>query len=264
MSRVRSELRIVAVVLAATLAVGVVAWRGIARRWVRLRPGPTLIVAIDTAHPFDDGVAPDEARRRTLEALRSRLEKLAPTAIATFDGDRVQVVLPRNARPEPIVRQLTRTGRLEFEIVDDGSVYMTHVAEQVAAQRPDDVEVAHDEWTDKGGTAQHDDIYLHARDPAALKRVYAALTDVLPLPPDHALAFERKDDEWRSYYLFKRAELTGDNIDDARPRGIGRPAIPKCRSRSTPPAPGASKRSPPAPSAASSPSSSRGASTPRR
>jgi preprotein translocase subunit SecD len=228
MSRVRSELRIVAFIVAAALAIGVVAWRGIARRWVHLRPGPTLILAIDSAHPFDDGVAPDEARRRTLEALHSRLEKLAPTALATFEGDRVQVVLPRNTRPELLVRQLTRTGRLEFKIVDDGSAYMTHVAEQLAARRADDVEVAHDEWTDKSGAAGHDDIYVHAHDREAMTRVYATLSEGLPLPADHALAFEHRDDDWRSYYLFKRAELTGDNIEDAEvdfDQQSGRPEV---------------------------------------
>src|SRR5438874_3998122 len=149
MSRSRSLLWITAVVIAGTIALGVIGWRAVARRWLRLRPGPTLVLDIDAAHPFDDGVTPADTRRRTRDALHSRLETLAPTAIATFDGDRVQIVLPRSAAPEAVVRQLTRPGRLEFKIVDDGSEYMRLLAPRVVAQPPHDVEAGLDGWTEK-------------------------------------------------------------------------------------------------------------------
>ena len=53
---------------------GIVGWRVLPRRLAQLRPGATLVLAIDSAHPFDDGVTAADARRRTLAVLPARLD----------------------------------------------------------------------------------------------------------------------------------------------------------------------------------------------
>jgi hypothetical protein len=122
--RTRSWVWISVVVILGTIGAGVVGWRIVRATWSRLLPGATLVLTIDSAHPFDERRSPDEARSRTLDVLRGRLEKVSPTALAAVHGDRVEVLLPRGASPEWIARLLTRTGRLEFKLVDDGSEYM--------------------------------------------------------------------------------------------------------------------------------------------
>lgn len=231
MAHAPSWWKLAAIVVGGTVALTLLSGPA-GRLWTRLRPGSTLVFAIDSAHPFDEGVGRDEARRRTLDVLRNRLDKLAPGALVAVTGDRVAVTLPRGDRPGPVARLLTRTGRLEFKLVDDGSAYMTHVAEELAAQRlaRSNVDVAHDEWIDKAGTTAHDDIYLVAPDRESLQRTFAALAETLALQPpaDHSIAFERKDAAWRSYYLYTRTELTGDAIQDLEvswDQQTGRPEV---------------------------------------
>ena len=218
MARSRSWLP--ALLLLGSLGAAVLGWRVIRRSWARLRPGATLVLAIDSAHPFEAGVSPADARRRTLEALRGRVEKVVPTALVSVDGDRVEVLLPRSAPPEPVAHLLTRTGRLELKLVDDGAVYMDELAAAAIVQPGDAVRVEHDHWTEKDSGAAHDDPFLWARAPDVLERALSAALATAPLPAGHQLALEERhgadgDVRWRTYYLFARAEVSGDDIEDA-------------------------------------------------
>ena len=216
---------------------GLASWRRIAGSLTRLSPGATLILAIDADHPYADGLAPAAARSRTLEALRARLDKSAPHALVVADGsDRVTVQLARGDDPAQVARMLTRSGRLEFKIVDDGSEYMRQLAAFVTAHRAElgDVEIGHDGWTEKSSGAPHSDVYLTARERDTLAALLRRADASVPRPTDHVIAFERKTDaldgspRWRSYYLFARADVDGDRIQDlevAWDRLSGRPDV---------------------------------------
>lgn len=180
----------------------------------RFHPGVTLVLAIDSAHPYHAGLAAAEARRGTLESLRARLDPLTPDAIFHSDGDRVEVTLPSDVDPDRASRQLTRSGRLEFMVVDDGTDYMRQLAEFAV-----DSGIAYrdDDWTDTKG-ARHSDRYIHGPDRAAMADAVRRFST--PLASDHAIVFERIQDEngqreWRSYYVFARSELDGQSITTA-------------------------------------------------
>ncbi len=228
--RSRSWLWISALALAATALVG---WRIVRLTWARLRPGAQLVLRVDSAHPFDERMPPDEALRRTLAILRDRVEKAAPTALVAVDGPRLEVQLARGAPVELIAHLLTRTGRLEFCLVDDGSDYMKRVAALPAAHA-DGIELGRDTWTEKDGGAAHEDLYLRARDAKALTAAWSAITAALPLPPDRAVAFAARQggaDEdaptWRSYLVYRHADVTGDGIDDAEVAWDGQTGRPE-------------------------------------
>ncbi len=234
-TRARSWAWIAAIVLLGSAGAGVVGWRLVRARWARLVPGATLELAIDSAHPFDAALAPDVARRRTLDILRDRVDKIAPTALVRVDGDRVTVLLARGTPPEAVARALTRTGRLEFKVVDDGSDYMRSLAAAVRLVGGDGVELRRDRWTEKDSGAPHEDVYLRAADLAALEHVLATMTAKLPVPRDRELVFERLaqvdgDDEpaWRSYLVDATPGLTGDAFVDVEvswDQQTGRPEV---------------------------------------
>jgi preprotein translocase subunit SecD len=215
----------------ALLAIGgIVGWRTFGRGWARLFPGATLVLTIEETHPYDVDLTPEQARVRTLTVLRDRVAKVAPYALVRVDGDRVEVQLARGDSPERVARVLTRSGRLEFKVVDDGTDYMKRVALAVTAGQPADVAVGSDHWTERDGGAPHDDVYLRAAD---LDKLLDAPHRVPPMPPMHALAFERHTDDdnvaaWRTYYVWSRAELTGDRISDVEltwDQQTGRPEV---------------------------------------
>src|SRR4051794_23376157 len=132
MSRSRRVLTIVAAVVAVTLLVfGIAVWR-IKRHLPRWLTGETIVLQIDAGHPYDEGMAPKAALARPIAVLRQRADKISSLAFVDVEGPRVRVVLPRlglRVPPDAAARLLTRSGRLEFLVVDDGSAYMRGVAE---------------------------------------------------------------------------------------------------------------------------------------
>jgi preprotein translocase subunit SecD len=186
----------------------------------------------------------DYALRQAIETIRNRVDKFGvaePTIIKK--GTDIIVELPglKPADFEHIKSVIGRTAQLEFKIVDDGSDYMKKVAgylRQNAAQYPG-IEVLPDVWTEKDSGKQHEDVLIRAKSREALQRFFAGLTGELVVPSDHEIGYEEMqgrsesgeasaDRYWRTYYLHKRAGLTGEylaNADQTWDQQTGRPEI---------------------------------------
>jgi len=173
----------------------------------------------------------DYAVRQGVETIRNRVDKLAvsePTIIRK--GTDIIVELP-GLKPDDFERVknlIGRTAQLEFKMNDDGSEYMKKLAGVAAGKKSEfpGIEVGHDGWTEKDSGVSHSDVYLRAKDKGELERFLASLSEADAVPGDHEIGFEQmmsKDDDggttpdkhWRTYYLHRRAELTGEYITDA-------------------------------------------------
>jgi preprotein translocase subunit SecD len=182
----------------------------------------------------------DYALRQGIETIRNRVDKFGvsePTIIKK--GTDIIVELPglKPADFERIKSIIGRTAQLEFKIVDDGSEY----AKKVAAAVPKDsgIEAVPEYWTEKDSGKQHEDVYLRSKSRDALQRFFAGLTGELAVPPDHEIGYEEMqgraengeptpDKYWRTYYLHKRAALTGEylsNADQTWDQQTGRPEV---------------------------------------
>jgi preprotein translocase subunit SecD len=174
----------------------------------------------------------DYAVRQGVETIRNRVDKLAvsePTIIRK--GNDIIVELP-GLKPddfERVKKQIGRTAQLEFKMVDDGAEYMKKVAAIAAAKKAEfpGIEIGHDSWSEKDSGQPHSDVYLRDKNKAELERFFASLPKEDAVPTDHEIGYEQKEvkDEdgnststdklWRTYYLHRRAELTGEYIADA-------------------------------------------------
>jgi preprotein translocase subunit SecD len=187
----------------------------------------------------------DYAVRQGVETIRNRVDKLAvaePTIIRK--GNDIVVELP-GLKPddfERVKKQIGRTAQLEFKMDDDGSEYMKKVAAlavQKKAQFPG-IEVGRDGWSEKDSGQPHQDVYLRSKDKGELERFFASLTGDDAVPSDHEIGYEQKESKdeegnatsseksWRTYYLHRRAELTGEYIQDAETswdQQTGRPEV---------------------------------------
>jgi preprotein translocase subunit SecD len=171
------------------------------------------------------------AVRQGVETIRNRVDKLAvaePTIIRK--GTDIIVELP-GLKPEDFERVkklIGQTAQLEFKIVDDGSDYMKKVSGLALAQKEKfpGIEVQHDGWNQKDTGAPHTDVYLKAKDKKSLENFFAALEGEDKVPGDHEVGYEQQverddlgqetqDKYWRTYYLHRRAELTGEYIADS-------------------------------------------------
>jgi preprotein translocase subunit SecD len=182
----------------------------------------------------------DYALRQGIETLRNRVDKFGvaePTIIKK--GTDIIVELPglNPADFERIKSIIGRTAQLEFKIVDDGAEYMNKVA--AAVPKDSGIEFKSEVWTEKDSGKQHDDIYLRAKSRDALQKFFAGLTGELAVPADHEIGYEEMqgrtdsgeltpDKYWRTYFLYKRAALTGEyltNADQTWDQQTGRPEI---------------------------------------
>ncbi len=165
--------------------------------------------------------AVDQAR----ETISNRIDEMGvrEAAVSTRE-ENIVVELPGASQEDfDSIREIIgRTARLEFKIVDDANDFVqgltdvpdgiSRAAEQVQAGED------HPNVTTHYLTAEGDD----AR--ARLTDYIRELTASGQVSDDHQLAVGQVDYEdddgharevWRSYYLFNRAEVTGDAIDDA-------------------------------------------------
>ena len=192
----------------------------------------------------------DYAVRQGKETIENRVNKLGVAEPNVFrKGNDIVVELP-GLKPDDFERVknlIGRTAQLEFKMLDDGSEYMKKIAAAVSAKKAEfpGIEVGHDGWAEKESGQGHSDVYLRAKDRTELERFFASLTGDDLLPTDHEIGYEqtqsRDDDDddtgkskvakeryWRTYYLHRRAELTGEYITDAETtwdQQTGRPEV---------------------------------------
>ncbi|HXT97819.1 MAG TPA: protein translocase subunit SecD [Polyangia bacterium] len=182
----------------------------------------------------------DYALRQAIETIRGRVDKFGvsePTIIKK--GTDIIVELP-GLKPsdfERIKSIIGRTAQLEFKIVDDGSEYMRKVA--AAVPKGSGIEVLPESWTEKDTGKSHEDVELKSKSRETLEKFFAGLTGDLALPDDHEIGYEEvqarnesgeatPDHSWRTYYLHKRAPLTGEylaNAEQTWDQQTGRPEI---------------------------------------
>ncbi|MCA1665162.1 MAG: protein translocase subunit SecD, partial [Myxococcales bacterium] len=187
----------------------------------------------------------DYAVRQGVETIRNRVDKLAVSEPAiTRKANNIVVELP-GLKPddfERVKKQIGRTAQLEFKMVDDGAEYMKKLTGLAVAKKAEfpGIEVGRDGWSEKDSGQPHSDVYLKDKDKGELERFFASLKGDDAVPSDHEIGYElkeSKDDEgnatstdklWRTYYLHRRAELTGEYIQDAEvswDQQTGRPEV---------------------------------------
>jgi preprotein translocase subunit SecD len=187
----------------------------------------------------------DYAVRQGVETIRNRVDKLAvaePTIIRK--GTDIVVELPglKPADFERVKNLIGRTAQLEFKIVDDGATYMNKIVGLALAKKDQypGLDVGHGDWSERDAGTPHADPYLKAKDKAVIEKFFADLPAEDQVPQDHEIGYEQisasgdegagevRDKVWRSYYLHRRAELTGEYLTDAEVQWdsqTGRPEV---------------------------------------
>lgn len=116
---------------------------------------------------------------------------------------------------------IARTARLEFKVCDDESSFVSELSDLPAG-------IVKTAESVRAGANTVSSFYLTASGASArdtLQTYIRSLEEAGTIPDDHQLAVGRVDQEpedgeepeevWRTYYLYRRADVTGDAIDDA-------------------------------------------------
>jgi len=177
----------------------------------------------------------DYALRQGIETIRGRVDKFGVSEPSIrAKGRDIVVELPGLGKKdfERVKKIIGRTAQLEFKMCDDESDFMTRAAGKIKKGGP--IEVRNDSYDGKQrGTVVY--TYLQSKDKKALQ----AFIDTLDVPKTHMIMLgeeQAKDEKgndlpekvWRTYYVHRRAELTGEYITDAEVQWderTGRPEV---------------------------------------
>jgi len=179
-----------------------------------------------------------------VETIKNRVDKLGvsePVVQRKQNDIIVELAGLSQADFERVKSLIGKTAQLEFKMADDGSDYMQKLSAHAESKKSQYVglDVGFDAWQQKDNSQQHTDVYLKAKDKLVLERFLKELPPELAIPSDHQILFEqtsRRNDDgeetqdkmWRSYYLHRRAELTGEYLTDAEVQwdpNTGRPEV---------------------------------------
>jgi preprotein translocase subunit SecD len=152
----------------------------------------------------------ETAVRQSERTITNRIDSmgvLEPTVIARPNDGDIIIEIPgaQESSFERIKSIISRTAQLSFKIVDDESD-----ARSVFTAPPEGI------YLNQGGQVFAEAFGEDARDRL---RAYIA---TLPVPDDHEISIGRQDADperggegWRTYYMYRVADATGEDLDDA-------------------------------------------------
>ncbi len=188
----------------------------------------------------------DYAIAQGVETIKGRVDKMGvsePVVQRKQNDIIVELAGLGQGDFERVKNLIGKTAQLEFKIVDDGTQYMKVLAAYAESQKDKfpGLDVGYDAWTGKDAAqgAQHQDDFLKAKDKNVIESFLKSLPPDRAVPADHEILFEqtakRNDDDsetkdkiWRTYYLHRRAELTGEYLTDSEVQwdsNTGRPEV---------------------------------------
>jgi preprotein translocase subunit SecD len=152
----------------------------------------------------------ETAVRQSERTITNRIDSmgvLEPTVIARPNDGDIIIEIPgaQESSFERIKSIISRTAQLQFQIVDDESD-----AGAVFTAPPEGIYLNQDSQ-----------VFAEAFGEDARDRLRAYIA-TLPVPDDHEVSIGRQDADpdrggegWRTYYLFRVADATGEDLDDA-------------------------------------------------
>lgn len=155
---------------------------------------------------------------QSIEKVRDRVDKFGVREASVRRGgsNKILVELPGvdNSGIDRLRQVIGRTAQLEFKIVDQTSEYTFGLARYWESKK--------DEWKDISVVPESASTYsLSSKDVGMLKQFLASLPNEQKPPADHEILIGKdvgqseQDVVWRTYYVFRKAELTGQYLRDA-------------------------------------------------
>jgi preprotein translocase subunit SecD len=202
------------------------------------RPGDPLVVGFKVRTEVENAIR-ERAVGQAKKTVENRVDELGlrEAAITTRDEDIIIEVPGEDEKTFEEIKQIvSQTARLEFKIVDDEADFFGKLAGDFAPSLPDGAslqnELAPAGLTPSGSVKQVPSHFVRlVKKPEesqqdALKR-FKTWVATLNVPDDHQVAYGEFEDidpttgkrvpvGWRTYYLFRRADVTGEYITDAQ------------------------------------------------
>lgn len=156
-----------------------------------------------------------DAVDQTINTIRNRIDKMGVTepSIAKRGDDQIQIQLPGYDNPEEARSLIGRTAQLEFRMCDDETDFLLKLTDL-----PDDVELVKTGYSRPDGTAGNDFYLTFPEQKLSIVKSYIADKT----PDGRVIKYGKLAERlgeipmMRTYTVFKKVELTGDDLVDTR------------------------------------------------
>jgi len=175
----------------------------------------------------------DKAVAQAKETVNRRIDELGlrEASVTTRDEDIIIEVPGQDERTFNEIKEIIRkTARLEFKLLDDETDFFGKIP-QKSVPTDQGIEIRYENApAGPGKTVRTNFARIDCRQDETISQTLERLkkwTSTLTVPDDHVIGFEKIEDldeetgksierGWRTFYLFQRAELTGEYITDAQ------------------------------------------------
>jgi preprotein translocase subunit SecD len=165
-----------------------------------------------------------------VETIKNRVDKLGvsePVVQRKQNDIIVELAGLSQGDFERVKGLIGKTAQLEFKMVEDGTEFMQKLGAYADTKKAQyfGLDVGYDAWQAKEGP-QHSDVYLKAKDRTTIEKFLKELPPEYQIPADREILLEQssrltdegnetQDKLWRTYFLNRRSELTGEYLTDA-------------------------------------------------
>ena len=174
----------------------------------------------------------DKAVTQAKETVNRRIDELGlkETSVATRDEDIIiEVPGKDNSEFERVKEIVRKTARLEFKMLDDDADFFGKIPD-TEIPVSEGIEIRFENApAGPGKTVKNNFARIEKRADETMNQALERLkkwTATLSVPDDHIIGYEKIEDPdedtgkfvekgWRTFYLFNRAEVTGEYITDA-------------------------------------------------
>jgi preprotein translocase subunit SecD len=174
----------------------------------------------------------DKAVTQAKETVNRRIDELGlkETSVATRDEDIIiEVPGKDNSEFERVKEIVRKTARLEFKMLDDDADFFGKIPD-TEIPVSEGIEIRFENApAGPGKTVKNNFARIEKRQDESMNQALERLkkwTATLSVPDDHIIGYEKIEDPdeetgkfiekgWRTFYLFNRAEVTGEYITDA-------------------------------------------------
>ena len=174
----------------------------------------------------------DKAVAQAKETVNRRVDELGlkETSVATRDEDIIiEVPGKDNADFERVKEIVRKTARLEFKMLDDDADFFGKIPD-TDVPAAENIEIRFENApAGPGKSVKNNFARINKRENETMLQALERLkkwTATLPVPDDHIIGYEKIEDPdeetgkfvekgWRTFYLYQRAEVTGEYITDA-------------------------------------------------
>jgi len=208
--------------------------REVEKRWDYMKVSDSTkpgVFFVRFSQTFQDK-SKESAVSQAIETIRGRVNALGVSepSISRYGTTQIVIQLPGLKNPRRAKELIGKTALLAFHVVEDDSVDAEKIFREMGKKLPKGVKSARSSYDRPDGRQPGEDRLFWSDDKKTMERFVSSWNKKLPnlkpeyrkyklfLGPYETGDATKKERPWRTYLVHRKADLTGDDLEEARPQ----------------------------------------------